>query len=155
MTNSVIGHSLPDHDSGPSQPLPAEDTPSSSSTTPLHSQLTPDSGSSDTRRGGISASAKHGRHELQIRTNFTEEEQAQNRPIVLDSDPDAFDEDVDFSEGKGRYGHVGRFKSRAQNYTAEEEKRVVKKFDRRLTLFMAFLYMLSFLDRSSESLPAL
>lgn len=38
----------------------------------------------------------------------------------------------------------------ARSYTAEEEARVVKKFDRRLTLLMAFLYMLSFLDRSSK-----
>lgn len=36
-------------------------------------------------------------------------------------------------------------------YTAEEERIVVKKFDRRLVLFMALLYMLSFLDRSSSS----
>lgn len=36
-------------------------------------------------------------------------------------------------------------------YTAEEERAVVHKFDRRLVLFVAFLYMLSFLDRSSLS----
>lgn len=36
-------------------------------------------------------------------------------------------------------------------YTAEEERAVVDKFDRRLVLFVAFLYMLSFLDRSSLS----
>ena len=35
-------------------------------------------------------------------------------------------------------------------YTPDEERAVVKKFDRRLVLFMAFLYMLSFLDRSSS-----
>ncbi|KAI3402191.1 hypothetical protein diail_120 [Diaporthe ilicicola] len=34
-------------------------------------------------------------------------------------------------------------------YTAEEERAVVDKFDRRLVLFVAFLYMLSFLDRSN------
>lgn len=34
-------------------------------------------------------------------------------------------------------------------YTPDEERRVVAKFDRRLTVFVAFLYMLSFLDRSS------
>lgn len=34
-------------------------------------------------------------------------------------------------------------------YTPDEEKAVVKKFDRRLVLFIALLYMLSFLDRSS------
>lgn len=35
-------------------------------------------------------------------------------------------------------------------YTAEEERAVVRKFDRRLVLFVALLYLLSFLDRSSE-----
>ena len=34
-------------------------------------------------------------------------------------------------------------------YTPDEERSVVKKFDRRLVLFIAALYMLSFLDRSS------
>jgi MFS family permease len=38
----------------------------------------------------------------------------------------------------------------APSYTAEEERTVIKKFDRRLVLFMALLYMLSFLDRSSK-----
>lgn len=38
----------------------------------------------------------------------------------------------------------------SKSYTIEEERRVVKKFDMRLTMFMALLYMLSFLDRSSE-----
>ena len=36
-------------------------------------------------------------------------------------------------------------------YTPDEEKAVIKKFDRRLVLFVALLYMLSFLDRSSTS----
>ena len=37
-----------------------------------------------------------------------------------------------------------------KTFTADEEKAVVRKLDRRLVLFIAFLYMLSFLDRSSE-----
>src|SRR5258706_16309822 len=36
-----------------------------------------------------------------------------------------------------------------QLYTPDEERAVVRKFDRRLVLFVAFLYMLSFRDRSS------
>lgn len=40
-------------------------------------------------------------------------------------------------------------------YTQEEEDVVVKKFDRRLVLFLAFLYLLSFLDRSSMHIPYL
>lgn len=34
-------------------------------------------------------------------------------------------------------------------YTPDEERSVIKAFDRRLVLFIALLYMLSFLDRSS------
>jgi hypothetical protein len=34
-------------------------------------------------------------------------------------------------------------------YTPDEEDAVVRKFDRNLVVFVAFLYMLSFLDRSS------
>lgn len=37
-------------------------------------------------------------------------------------------------------------------FTLDEEKQVLKKLDRRLVLFMALLYCLSFLDRSSMSL---
>jgi hypothetical protein len=35
-------------------------------------------------------------------------------------------------------------------YTQEEEKKVLKKLDRRVVLFVAGLYLLSFLDRSSK-----
>lgn len=35
-------------------------------------------------------------------------------------------------------------------YTPDEEQSVIKTFDRRIVLFIALLYMLSFLDRSSE-----
>lgn len=44
-----------------------------------------------------------------------------------------------------------RGKERYTLYTPEEERAVVKKLDRNLVLFVAFLYMLSFLDRSSIS----
>jgi hypothetical protein len=36
-----------------------------------------------------------------------------------------------------------------QLYTPDEERAVLRKFDRRLVPFLALLYMLSFLDRSS------
>lgn len=35
-------------------------------------------------------------------------------------------------------------------YTPDEDRAVIKKLDRKLVITMAFLYMLSFLDRSSE-----
>ncbi len=34
-------------------------------------------------------------------------------------------------------------------YTPDEERSVIRKFDKKLVLFVALLYMLSFLDRSS------
>ena len=37
-------------------------------------------------------------------------------------------------------------------YTPDEERAVIKKFDRRLVSFVSLLYMLSFLDRSSKSI---
>lgn len=37
------------------------------------------------------------------------------------------------------------------DYSLEEERVVVRKLDRHLVLFLALLYMLSFLDRSSAS----
>lgn len=37
----------------------------------------------------------------------------------------------------------------SKEYTEQEENTVVKKLDRKLVLFLAFLYLLSFLDRSS------
>ena len=37
-----------------------------------------------------------------------------------------------------------------KSFSVQEEKAVVRKLDRHLVLFIAFLYMLSFLDRSSK-----
>ena len=52
-------------------------------------------------------------------------------------------------EQRGLTGGSGR-KESFMLYTPDEERAVVKRLDRRLVLFMAFLYMLSFLDRSSK-----
>ena len=38
-----------------------------------------------------------------------------------------------------------------KSFTADEEKVVIRKLDYHLVLFIALLYMLSFLDRSSKS----
>ena len=37
-------------------------------------------------------------------------------------------------------------------YTPDEERAVVRKFDRRLVLFLSLCYMIAFLDRSSALL---
>ncbi|KAI4211597.1 MAG: hypothetical protein LQ351_005638 [Letrouitia transgressa] len=55
-------------------------------------------------------------------------------------------------EGEKTDFHASDTRSSQQDfelYTPDEERAVVKKFDRRLVLFIALLYMLSFLDRSN------
>lgn len=52
------------------------------------------------------------------------------------------------SAAQNRRGSISTVAS-FQLYTPDEENAVVRKFDRRLVLFVALLYMLSFLDRSS------
>lgn len=43
--------------------------------------------------------------------------------------------------------NLRRVSTRSKGYTEQEERAVIKKFDRRLVLFIALLYLLSFLDR--------
>lgn len=64
---------------------------------------------------------------------------------------DEEDEERDFTR-PGRRASVSTVQS-YQLYTPDEERAVVRKFDRRLVLFVALLYMLSFLDRSSMHAP--
>lgn len=87
--------------------------------------------------------------------------------VGLLGDNDAYEmTDVDWDGEKRHQGRDGRADEvpgdegfrvreprksglRKDQYTAEEEQDVVRKFDRRLVIFVALLYMLSFLDRSS------
>lgn len=45
---------------------------------------------------------------------------------------------------------MASFRHQKASYTLEEELAVRRKFDRKLVLFVALLFMLSFLDRSSK-----
>ncbi len=70
---------------------------------------------------------------------------------------DVFDPDFEGWESEGeRNGKFNKTRRASAStvqtfmlYTPDEERTVIKKFDRRLVLFVALLYMLSFLDRSS------
>ena len=62
-----------------------------------------------------------------------------------DDDEDAFDSTRMRGRRFSRTSTVASF----QLYTPDEDAAVRRKFDRRLVLFVALLYMLSFLDRSS------
>ena len=70
-------------------------------------------------------------------------------------DHDNYDSEDEESRSRGRTPRRRReasvisTASSFQLYTPDEEKAVVRKFDRRLVVFVALLYMLSFLDRSN------
>lgn len=51
---------------------------------------------------------------------------------------------------KPRMRHDLRRDTMSPKYTDQEEKAVLRKLDRKLVLFLSFLYLLSFLDRSSN-----
>lgn len=101
------------------------------------SRFTPDSSSSTKQHGvtdGIEA------YEL--------------RDIVVTSSPEDLSACDGASTTDGDSEHDDKEEGRQSLvYTAEEERAVVRKFDRRLVLFVALLYMLSFLDRSSSFCP--
>ncbi|KAE8443495.1 hypothetical protein EG329_001807 [Mollisiaceae sp. DMI_Dod_QoI] len=114
----------------------AELSPDSSGMT----RLTPDSGADsedeesdlDVEMGDLGESYK-----LQHR------ERHRSKEADLDDE-----EEEEYGLGMGRRGSMSTVQS-YQLYTPDEERAVVKKFDRKLVLFVALLYMLSFLDRSN------
>lgn len=57
---------------------------------------------------------------------------------------------LDDDDGKRSDEHQELVTQRYGLYSPEEDKKVLKKLDRRVVLFIAFLYLLSFLDRSSK-----
>ncbi|TGO21154.1 hypothetical protein BPAE_0237g00110 [Botrytis paeoniae] len=73
--------------------------------------------------------------------------EVQKAGLDLDNDMDS-DEDVYRDETSRRRGSFSTVHS-YQLYTPDEERTVVRKFDRKLVVFVALLYMLSFLDRSN------
>ncbi|KAK5092853.1 hypothetical protein LTR70_006041 [Exophiala xenobiotica] len=52
-------------------------------------------------------------------------------------------------EEEKRQTRLTRANTLSKDYTEKEELAVIKEFDRKLVLFLAFLYLLSFLDRSN------
>jgi hypothetical protein len=65
--------------------------------------------------------------------------------------PDELDDrsDLDELDGEPKKRKRGKRRESFEMYTPDEERAVLRKLDRRLVLFLALLYMLSFLDRSS------
>lgn len=129
------------------------------------SMLTPGSSSTGWANEDVTSTSLSGRG-MGLKRLETEIPNEDDRPGISPSREDEADDEQDEEDneldrsGNERYrDNPGReveddleIASYSLNsYTPEEERQVVRKFDRRLTMFLAFLYLLSFLDRSSES----
>ncbi|KAL5325767.1 hypothetical protein ACEPPN_006900 [Leptodophora sp. 'Broadleaf-Isolate-01'] len=133
----------------PGQSDDAELSPDSSAMT----RLTPDSDSEsddsdlDVDMGEAGESFKMQRRGRDVEKGGVRDKEEEEG---LDADEDDEDEDEDDypTPGRRRAASVSTVQS-YQLYTPDEERAVVRKFDRKLVLFVALLYMLSFLDRSN------
>lgn len=103
--------------------------------------LTPESDSDDDSYSFVAASADD--IELQQRDG--------EKMHVREMEEDEEDEEDDAPSTKRR-GSASTTQS-FMLYTPDEERAVIRKFDRRLVSFVSLLYMLSFLDRSSKPKP--
>lgn len=83
-------------------------------------------------------------------------------PLKLQTDFESENGDTDERERSGvgysdedddHKDEPRRTKPTLPAYTIADEREVVRKFDRNLVPFLALLYLLSFLDRSSKSSP--
>ena len=137
----------------------SEAGPSSTSTTSPPSQLTPES-ESDEEESDLEVYAadeyiKGEAHELKALRR-----DSSASTLGEENEDDLFNAEREgYAKEEGREGEekLSQWKRRQRRkrrlrWTEEEEQAMVKKFDRRLVLFLALLYMLSFLDRSSEHL---
>lgn len=79
-------------------------------------------------------------------------------PTATDYTPEGDEKDAENAESEssdgeedagGKPPRLRRIGTMSKDYTDAEEQTVLRKFDRRLVLFIALLYMLSFLDRSN------
>lgn len=113
---------------------------STSSSTSSNPRFTPVSYTSD-EENPVPGTAESPVGSLRLQTNF-DDHQDVGDPL---SD---FENDGNYNTSEEREGKIPRG-GLGPRYTPEEESEVVRRFDRRLVPFLALLYLLSFLDRSS------
>jgi hypothetical protein len=111
--------------------------------TPAPTKTTPESDADDSDFESVSA-LRGGGHTFELRKIRNSSEKGSHHGSF--DQEEASSEDDSEKEDVRPMRRVG---SRSKEYTHAEEQAIVRKFDRRLTLFIALLYMLSFLDRSS------
>jgi MFS family permease len=122
----------------------ASETPSTPQLTPLPTILPPNSDIDD-----VSTALKRPSHEggnsVELRRLHHSPQRNSDRRIQ-----DTISEDGSDSDEDPRYKRrLKRVSTMSKEYTDEEEAAVVRKLDRKLVMFLGFLYMLSFLDRSN------
>ncbi|CZT42364.1 related to nicotinamide mononucleotide permease [Rhynchosporium secalis] len=128
----------------PTRTSDTEGSPDSSAMT----RLTPDSESEDSELDIDMGMGEEGESfKLQRLGTDAEKGGVHDDEGLLDEDEDE-EEDEYPTPGRRRGASVSTIQS-YQLYTPDEERAVVRKFDRKLVLFLALLYMLSFLDRSN------
>ncbi len=145
VSNSNANHLVAASGRGSGKRDSWHDTPSTSSA-PASDQLTPDSGSDDDiavvdNEGLLGAES----YELQDR----DPEKLRKAGSGAKLDDYEFDSDETSRAGASRRRASTSTTASFQLYTPDEERTVVRKFDRRLVVFVALLYLPSFLDRSS------
>lgn len=94
---------------------------------------------------------KHNRHDSVIPFPSVPDV-ADHGHAVAQPDDEVEDESEEEEEERIHQLRLKRATTFSKDYTDEEERAVVGKLDRKLVLFLAFLYLLSFLDRSSMSI---
>ncbi|KAF7523928.1 hypothetical protein PCG10_006232 [Penicillium crustosum] len=119
---------------------------STSSSTSSNPQFTPVSYGSD-EDNPVPGPAKSPTGPLRLQTNF-DDHQDVGDPL---SD---FENNGNYNTSEELEGKLPR-SGAGPRYTSEEESEVVRRFDRRLVPFLALLYLLSFLDRSTTSFGGL
>lgn len=143
---TMASGSRQDRPPGAYDKMPSTESSNSSSPNP---RLTPDSGTdSDFEMEEMGESYKMRRPRAERSTGGDRD----------DEDDEEEEEGEDEAEKYGRRRRRATSISTVQSfqlYTPDEERAVVRKFDRKLVLFVALLYMLSFLDRSSMLHPPL
>ncbi|PQE22501.1 major facilitator superfamily transporter protein [Rutstroemia sp. NJR-2017a BVV2] len=136
MEMQTLHHVPPKRSSSdePEDAIPESSSTSTTSTSAAH--LTPDSEDGSELYAETDES-------FQLRTRHSERQE---------DDDDSMDDEAEggYHDSRRRRGSISTVQS-YQLYTPDEERAVVRKFDKKLVLFVAFLYMLSFLDRSSIS----
>ena len=139
-------------------PSATDGTPDSSSST---ARLTPQSDSEDEPDLGGPYGGEQRDGAFELKAISKSRPQSSKDDSNWNQDDDSVEEWKDGSEDELFTDFNGSRRPSASTtrsfmlYTPDEERGVVRKFDRRVVLLMALLYMLSFLDRSSTSSQAL